>query len=396
MTDIALRANTIIGESADHHDSWLVIRDGKIAGIEPMPPGGVPSLDLGPVTIAPGLIDIHIHGRDGRDVMDADPEALDIISRSLARHGITGFLATTVTAAWDRTLHALAVVAESCGTAMSGARLHGIYSEGLFFNCIHKGAHNEAFFLPPTVERLDAMIEAANGQLKVVALAPEIEGAPDVLRHAVKRGVKVVLGHTDATYDQTREALSDGASGGVHLFNGMRGIHHREPGCAGALLLGRCTVEVIADGVHLHPAILSLIGRLKSVEDILLISDCMCAGGMPDGDYLLGEAEVTVIDGVARTASGSLAGSTLTLDRAVARLAGLGEISFRDAVHMASLYPARFAGIDSQYGSIAPGKIADLVIFDADGGAAATLVGGKLVHRHAAWSSGDRLAALAR
>lgn len=391
MSPLALKAATIVAEDRDHAGAWLVIRDGVIQGIERAAPPGAEAIDLGPVTIAPGMIDIHIHGREGHDVMDAEPASLRAISASLARHGITGFLATTVTAAWDRTLEALAVAGTCDDASMPGARLHGIYSEGLFFCCTHKGAHNEAYFLPPTADRIDAMIEAANGRLKVVALAPELDGAMDALRHAVGRGLKVVLGHTDATYDQTRAALAAGASGGVHLFNGMRGIHHREPGCAGALLLEPATVEVIADGVHLHPAILSLIARLKSPEEILLISDCMCAGGMADGAYRLGEMDVVVADGVARTQAGGLAGSTLTLDRAVVRLAETGEVPFRDAVHMASLYPARFAGVDARFGSIAPGKAADLVIFGPDDAVLATLVAGVPVHIASNWAKGAAL-----
>lgn len=392
MKELALRAKTIVGEDRDHADAWLVVRDETIVGIAPAAPAGARAIDLGDVTIAPGMIDIHIHGRDGRDVMDADPQSLHAISTSLARHGVTGFLATTVTAAWERTLEAIAVAGASCDADMPGARLLGVYSEGLFFCCTHKGAHNEAFFLPPTAARIDAMIDAAKGHLKVVALAPEIDGGMDALRHAVSRGVRVVLGHTDATYDQTRAALSAGASGGVHLFNGMRGIHHREPGCAGALLLEDATVEVIADGIHLHPAILSLIARLKSPDDILLISDCMCAGGMPDGRFQLGEMEVIVADGVARTEAGGLAGSTLTLEHAVARLAATGDVPFRDAVHMASLSPARFAGVDDRLGSIAPGKTADLAIFGSSGAIVATLIGGRPVHIDPRWTPSATIA----
>ncbi len=394
MSDFSLRAATIIGEEQDHADAWLVVRDGVIVEISETPPADFESLDLGDTRITPGLIDVHIHGREGHDVMDADSAALQAISRSLARHGVTGFLATTVTSSWERTLDALSAVGAACGTIMPGARLLGAYSEGLFFSCLHKGAHNEAFFLPPTVARIDAMIEAAAGGLRVVALAPEIEGAMPVIAHAVARGLRVVLGHTDASYDQTREALTLGASGGVHLFNGMRGIHHREPGCAGALLLERCTVEVIADGVHLHPAILDLIARLKPAEDILLISDCMCAGGLTDGRYRLGEHDVIVTDGVVRTQSGSLAGSTLTLDRAVTRLADAGGVAFRDAVHMASLFPARFAGVDDRFGSIVSGKRADLALFDRDGQVRATFVDGALVYVDSEWEVASALVRL--
>lgn len=394
MTYLALGAAKILGDGHEHDNAWLVAHDGVIEGIASEPPAGATRIDLGAVTIAPGLIDVHIHGRESHDVMDATPQALHAISRSLAAHGVTGFLATTVTSSWERTLEALRVAGELTGSAMPGARLLGAYSEGLFFSCLHKGAHNEAFFLLPTPERIDAMQAVARGALRVVALAPEIEGAMATLVHAVGSGIRVVLGHTDATYDQTCAAIAAGAAGGVHLFNGMRGLHHREPGCAGALLLEKCSVEVIADGVHLHPAILQLIARLKPAEDIVLISDCMCAGGLPDGDYRLGETDVTMTDGVVRTANGGLAGSTLTIDRAVARLASTGEVSFAEAVRMASLYPARFAGVADTLGSLAAGKRADLAVFDESGAVVATLIDGKPVHLADHWPRARELAAL--
>ncbi len=384
----ALRAHTLVAHDRDHADAALTIRDGLIAALG----DDRPALDLGDAIIVPGLIDIHIHGREGHDVMDADPASLRGISASLARHGVTGFLATTATAAWDRTLDALRTVGELAGETMPGARLLGAYSEGIFFSEVHKGAHNEAFFLAPTAQRIAQMQAAARGSLRVVALAPECDGALDAIRHGVGHGIRIVLGHTDATYDQTLAALAAGASGGVHVFNGMRGIHHRDPGCAGAVLLHPATVEVIADGVHLHPAILSMITRLKSPEEIMLISDCMCAGGLHDGCYRLGEMDVQVADGVARTASGSLAGSTLTLENAAARMARDGGIAFRDAVHMAALSPARFLGIDNITGSIAPGKRADIAIMDRHHRVRATIVGGAPAWIDPAWEHAAPLA----
>lgn len=388
MMDYSLRAATLVSEQEDLPDGFLAVRDGRIGATGVGDPGR-PAIDLDDAIIVPGMIDIHIHGRESRDVMDGDPESLRIISQSLTRHGVTGFLATTATAAWERTLKALETVGSLRHADLPGARLLGAYSEGIFFSERHKGAHNEAFFLEPSVERIAAMHEAARGSLKVLALAPEREGALDAIRFAVAQGIRVVLGHTDADYDQTLAALAAGASGGVHVFNGMRGIHHRDPGCAGAVLLHPATVEVIADGVHLHPAILSMIARLKAPDDIMLISDCMCAGGLGDGCYRLGEMDVQVANGVARTAAGGLAGSTLTLEAAVERMARDSGLSFRDAIHLASKSPARFLGIDAECGSIAPGKRADLAIMDAAHHVRATIVGGMLAWvdpdwRHAA------------
>ncbi len=392
--DYALRAAQIIAHDSDLSNATITIDNGKIAGLGEGEGESRPTLDLGDAIIAPGMIDIHIHGREGCDVMDADPAALREISASLAQHGVTGFLATTATAAWDRTLNALAMVGEvMAGPALPGARLLGAYSEGIFFSKVHKGAHNEAFFLPPTVERIAEMQQAARGSLKVVALAPEREGAMETIRYAVSQGIRMVLGHTDATYDQTMAALEAGASGGVHVFNGMRGIHHRDPGCAGAVMLHPATVEVIADGVHLHPAILSMITRLKQPEEVMLISDCMCAGGLHDGDYRLGEMDVKVTQGVARTPAGGLAGSTLTLDNAVQRMVREVGLSFRDALEMASLAPAHFLGLAETTGSLAKGKQADLAIMDAGHRVRATIVEGTPVWIDPDWQHAATLAA---
>jgi N-acetylgalactosamine-6-phosphate deacetylase len=389
VTGITLRAGTIVAETGDVRDASLSIQGSRISVIEEAASASV--MDLGDVTIIPGLIDIHIHGREAHDVMDADPVALSHISRSLTRHGVTGFLATTVTSSWIRTLDALRVIGEVDGDALPGARMLGAYSEGSFFNARQKGAHNEAFFIKPSPELIDEMWQATRGKLKVLALAPEVEGAMETLRHAKALGIKVVLGHTDASYDQARAALVAGASGGVHVFNGMRGIHHREPGCAGAVLLEAGTVEVIADGVHLHPAILSLITRLKTPSEILLISDCMCAGGLDDGAYRLGEMDVVVESGIVRTEAGSLAGSTLTLDKAVARMASDAPVPLRDAVHMASLSPARFLGAEQDIGSIAVGKLADLAVLDHHQTVRATIIGGRLVYLDPDWPLASKL-----
>lgn len=391
MNGMTLSAQRIVAADGERSGGAVAIEGERIVALLSEKPVG--TVDLGDAIIIPGLIDIHIHGREQRDVMDADPESLRVISASLARHGVTAFLATTVTSSWDRTLAALRTIGATDGDSLPGARMLGAYSEGSFFNARHKGAHNEAFFIEPRPALIDEMNAAANGKLRILALAPEIDGAMESLRHATALGIKVVIGHTDANYEQTCAALAAGGCGGVHVFNGMRGIHHREPGCAGAVLLERGTVEVIADGVHLHPAILTLITQLKSRDDILLISDCMCAGGLDDGPYRLGETDVVVEDGVVRTAdAGGLAGSTLTLDRAVALMAKGAGIPFHDAVHMASAAPARFLGLDDVIGSIAPGKQADLTVLDCDGAVRATIVRGRLVHIDDDWDRAEALA----
>lgn len=379
----AVAAGQILSSGTTREGGFLIVERNTIADIVDTKPVGIETLDYSDCAIWPGLIDLHIHGRDGFDVMDADTASLEAIAKSLAHHGVTGFLATTVTAGWERTLRALEAVGSYASRSVNGgAKLIGAYSEGLFFSRDHRGAHDAAFFLEPTIDRLDAMIAASQGMLRVVALAPEIPGAVEAIGYLNSMGIKVMLGHTDATYAQTTAALERGASGGVHVFNGMRGIHHREPGCAGAVLLHDCLVEVIADGQHLHPAILSLISKLKNDEQIALISDCINAGGLSDGTYQVGELDVQVVDGIARTASGSLAGSTVTLERAVRNMSVDGAVELERAVTMASLAPAKFLGIEARQGSLQPGHCADFAAIDRTGTVRNTWIDGRAIYKN--------------
>lgn len=378
-----IRAKLIIGESANYKDHALLVENGKIKEITQKLSKNINIIDCPDATLIPGLIDLHIHGRDGCDVMDGEISSLEKISASLAKHGVTGFLATTVTSTWEKTLKALNVIGEAAQKKFNGAVVLGGYSEGLFFTKDHKGAHDDQFFLELTIERVDAMIKAAKGTLRVIALAPEINNAVNMTKHITEGKIQVKVGHTNATYQETVDVLNAGASGGVHVFNGMRGIHHREPGCTGAVLTKECNVEVIADGVHLHPAILELIYKMKPVDDITLISDCINAGGMPDGNYRLGELDVKVDKGIARTNEGSLAGSTLTLEKAVNNMSRLAGIEFRDAVHMASLSPAKLLNLENTKGSIKEGKDADFCILKESGDVFMTVIDGEIVYKMA-------------
>jgi len=333
-----LHCDSVYTEKSIVSDCYVLIKEGIIADITQTPIANILIVELGNLTLIPGFLDLHIHGREGADVMDANAEAIETISTSLAKHGVVGFLATTVTSTWDNTLAAFENIGNCYKEQPSGAQVLGAYYEGLFFTEDHKGAHDEQYFLPLNKDNIDAIISAAQGALKVVALAPELPSSAEIIRYLSANNIKAMLGHTNANYQQTCDALHASACGGVHVFNGMKGIHHREPGCVGAVLLDKESyVEVIADGVHLHPAILEMIYRMKGPKKMHLISDCIVAGGMKDGTYKLGMLDVEVIKGVARTQSGSLAGSTLTLDKAVHNLVELANIPTLEAVHMASL-----------------------------------------------------------
>jgi len=375
-----LQAAKVFTEKKIENDCFVLIDNGTITDITQSPLSDIPVINLGELKLLPGFLDLHIHGREGADIMDATPEAIETISTSLAKHGVIGFLGTTVTSTWKNSLAAFANIGEAYQNQPSGALVLGAYNEGLFFTEDHKGAHDEKYFLPLDKTHINAIIEASKGALKVVALAPELEGSEEIISYLSSLGIIPMLGHTNANYRQTCDALHAGACGGVHVFNGMKGIHHRDPGCAGAVLIDKdAYVEVIADGVHLHPGILELIYRMKGPNKMGLISDCIVAGGMKDGTYKLGMLDVNVENGIARTNSGSLAGSTLTLEKAVANLVKLADIPLLEAVHMASLVPAKFLGVDSSLGSIAKSKRACLTIVDNDLNVKATIVDGSPV-----------------
>lgn len=373
-----VKADVIYCQERVLKNHFMLVENGIISHFTQNPKAGVPIDDYGNAAIIPGLIDLHIHGREGCDVIDCKMSSIETISCSLAEHGVTGFLATTVTTDWQQTLNAMSVIGQAYTQQPSGAQVLGGYSEGLFFSEVHKGAHNQDYFLELSQSHLEAMINAAMGSLKVVALAPEKPGANALIEYLTAQGIRVMLGHCDANYEQTQSALEHGACGGVHVFNGMRGIHHRDPGCAGAVLMNDdALVEVIADGVHLHPTILKLIYKLKGPQKIALISDCINAGGLNDGEYKLGKMDVVVQQGVARTASGSLAGSTLTLEQAVKNMHQLGSVELREAINMASIVPAQFLNIASQVGSLAEGKHANFAILNSDFSIQATYVKGQ-------------------
>lgn len=374
-----IKAKEVFTENEILPDHLVLIANGKIAEITDSPQPDIPIIDVREYRLFPGFLDLHIHGREGCDIMDASRTAIETISNSLAKHGVVGFLGTTVTSTWENTLAAFTAIGEAYHNQPQGAQVLGAYNEGLFFTEDHKGAHDEKYFLPLSKDNIDAIINASQGALKVVALAPELADSDQIIRYLTSQGIKAMLGHTNANYQQTCDALHAGACGGVHVFNGMKGIHHRDPGCAGAVLLDNdAYVEVIADGVHLHPGILELIYRLKSHDKMGLISDCIVAGGKPDGTYKLGMLDVHVRDGVARTNSGSLAGSTLTLEKAVANLIHLADIPLLEAVHMASLTPAKFLGVSDSLGSITPNKRACVTLVDDDYQVQATIIDGKL------------------
>ncbi len=313
--------------------------------------------------IWPGLIDIHIHGAGGHDVMDGTDRAVHSIARSLARYGVTGFLPTTVTGPKLALEQAMKSVVKAKQDQNEGAIIHGIHLEGPWICKAYKGAQNESYIVDPQQNDDHWATDHAEGLLKIVTLAPERPGARKLIQDLVKRGVVVSIGHSEATFDIVQKAVSYGASHATHLFNAMRGIHHREPGVVGAAFANDALItELIADGIHVHPAVMKLVIDSKGEDKVVLISDGIAAVGMPNGEYELGGLQVFTENGKATLRDGTLAGSLLTLDEAIRNLANQVNVPMWKAVKMASLTPASRIGIAHQRGSIEVGKKADLVL----------------------------------
>src|SRR5207253_4466893 len=336
-------------------------------------PKAAKEYDARQYTLVPGFVDIHIHGAGARDVMEASVEALETVTATVARHGTTTLIATTVSAAVDETCKSLEGIARYIESDANRkipqairAQIHGIHLEGPFISAARRGVHPPAALAEPTVAVFNRFMAAANGCARILTLAPELPGAQQVIEAAKKAGVTVALGHTDATYAEARMGIEHGARHAVHVFNAMRPFSHRETGVLGAVLTtANVSAELIADGVHVDAPAMRLLLAAKGASHVLLVSDGTAATGMPDGKYRLGTFEVSVVGGVCRNAEGKLAGSALTLDRALRNVVALGT-SLSDAVRMLTLNAARLLGLERCKGVLAPGADADLVLLDAN------------------------------
>ncbi len=316
--------------------------------------------------IAPGLVDTHIHGFQNYDVMDNDFQGLNKISEGLLSCGVTSFLPTTLTSSTE----ALNQVTEMIGTnytKVRGAKIKGIFLEGPFFTEKHKGAQNTKYFCDPSVEKLKDWQRLSNDSIKKIAIAPERKGAAEFIEYAVGEDIAVALAHSDATYEEAKQAVERGASIFVHTFNGMSPLHHREPGMAGAAMnLKDVFAEIICDGHHVHPTAADILMNARGRDQTVLVTDCMMAGGMPEGTYQLGEYAVEVIGGAARIAGGSLAGSVLQLKDAVKNVVDWGIATPEEAIYMASTAPAKSIGMHGECGKIAKGYAADFIVLNPE------------------------------
>src|SRR5262250_1246284 len=372
MTTTLLHVGKAITPTFEIHDAGILIRDGEIERIgkrdELELPAGAIEIRAEDSTAVPGFIDIHIHGAGGRDVMEGTPEALSVVTQRVAQHGTTSIIATTVSAPTDYTLRAVEGIAKYIPTQLeysdSRAEVLGMHFEGPFLSKERRGVHPAEMLQPPSSEMLQKLLHAAAGNARILTIAPELLGAMPCIDAARSLGMVVSIGHTDATYEQARAAVAHGAHHATHVYNAMRPFTHRDPGVIGAVLTTpEVTAELIADGIHVDEIAMKVLLQAKGAQSVILISDGISATGMPDGKYTLGGMEVTLSGGVCRSAEGTLAGSTLTLDRALRNVIKLG-MPFAGAVQMLTLNPATLLGIEFKKGALRTGADADIVLLD--------------------------------
>ncbi|MDR7239795.1 N-acetylglucosamine-6-phosphate deacetylase [Neobacillus drentensis] len=356
---------------------FLEINNGKFGGFtknKPNHPAEI--IDYQGSWIAPGLVDTHIHGFNGHDVMDNDFEGMNLISEGLLSCGVTSFLPTTLTSSTESLNKVVEMIGANYNN-VQGAKIKGIFLEGPFFTEKHKGAQNTKYFGDPSIDKLKKWQELSNQSIKKIAIAPERKGVAEFVEYAVKEGIVVALAHSEATYEEAKQAVDKGASIFVHTYNGMSPLHHREPGMVGAAMnLKNVFAEIICDGHHVHPIAASILMNIRSRKETVMVTDCMMAGGMPEGHYQLGEFPVEVKDGAARLESGGLAGSILQLKDAVKNVVKWGIATPAEAIYMASTGPAKSVQIDGECGKIAVGYAADFIVLNPELDLTATYLDG--------------------
>jgi N-acetylglucosamine-6-phosphate deacetylase len=365
----------------------VIVEDGKITEVflrsQKELPANTTLIDFGDAILAPGFFDIHIHGGAGLDLMRAAPSDLPRLGKFLTTHGVTGYFPTTVAAPLDATyaaLERLADAIEAPGPSNGDrveARPLGIHLEGPFLSHKRRGVHPPEYLVTPTIEVFEKMWQAARGHVRMMTIAPEVPGAIEVIAEAARRKVCVSIGHSDAELSIAKEGVRAGAHHATHTFNAMRPLDHRAPGIIGEVLSDDgVTADVVADGIHVSPEVVKVFLEAKGRERAVLITDAISATGMPDGHYQLGPIEVEVKDGKC-TSNGSLAGSVLTLDRAVRNVTKFSNWSLNDAVRAATLNPARAVGLSEQQGTLSAGANADFVVLTPAGEVLKTIVAGR-------------------
>ncbi|HWR16044.1 MAG TPA: N-acetylglucosamine-6-phosphate deacetylase [Terriglobales bacterium] len=358
----------------------IMVEDGYVVSVSSRASTQVPDnvrlIDLADSVLAPGFVDIHVHGGAGYDVMQEDREGRARMERHFAKHGVTSYCPTTVTAPLDSTYAALERIAKAAKSGESGrAKPAGIHIEGPFISHAKRGVHPPENLVEPSIDLFEKMWQAAQGKVAVVTIAPEIPGALETIKYAAERGVCNSLGHSNATMAEAEKGIAAGGRHATHTFNAMRPLDHRDPGILGAVLSDdRVTADIIADGIHVHPSMVSLFLRAKGRDRAVLITDAISATGMGDGQFQLGPFKVEV-KGDRCEYEGKLAGSVLTLDRAVTNIMKFSGWSLQHSVQLATLNPARVIG-RNDIGIIAPGSQADFVVLSREGKLQRTITNG--------------------
>lgn len=381
---LALTAKALLTPLERIEQPLVVIEHGRITAIASSSsaeiPRGAKHIDFGEDLLAPGLVDIHIHGGVGYDAMQDDEGGRRRFEKFLTTRGVTAYYPTTVTAPMEATLRALerlanAVEAARTQNSEAHAQPLGIHLEGPFLSHLRRGVHPPEDLLSPDLHTFERFWQAARGTIRVMTIAPELPGAAELISEAARRGVCVSIGHSDAALEEARVGIYSGARHATHTFNAMRPLDHRSPGILGEVLTNPAlTADIIADGVHVHPSVVRLFVEAKRLEHAVLITDATAATGMPDGRYRLGSLEVDVHDGKCLH-EGRLAGSVLTLDRAVRNAMAFAELDLSQALRLATLNPARVVAA-AKKGVLQVDADADLVVMSACGEIKATIVHG--------------------